>query len=160
MQNVPLNGIRNAASQEIYALGSVTVSGSVTAKDTITITINGGAYTYTVKDKDTLELIVQGLVTAINKAPDPERDRDDESFGAGGGTDGQDAGRGRRQHHAGRVDFHQRHRGGDQQRGDAEYLSAESFADCAWNRIGSEWHEALRLAPRRRISRSRICPTA
>jgi uncharacterized protein (TIGR03437 family) len=71
VQNVPLNGIRNAASQEIYALGSVTVSGSATAKDTITITINGGAYTYTVKDKDTLELIVQGLVTAINKAPDP-----------------------------------------------------------------------------------------
>ena len=71
IQNVPLNGIRNAASEEIYALGSVTVSGSATAKDTITITINGGGYTYTVKDKDTLELIVQGLVKAINTAPDP-----------------------------------------------------------------------------------------
>ncbi|MES1257948.1 MAG: hypothetical protein ABUS51_05945, partial [Acidobacteriota bacterium] len=71
IQNVPLDGIRNAASQQIYALGSVTVSGSATAKDTITITINGTAYTYTVKTNDTLELIVQNLVNTINKAPDP-----------------------------------------------------------------------------------------
>jgi uncharacterized protein (TIGR03437 family) len=71
IQNIPLDGIRNAASQQIYALGTVTVSGSATAKDTITITINGTAYLYTVKDKDTLELIVQGLVNTINKAPDP-----------------------------------------------------------------------------------------
>ena len=70
-QNIPLNGIRNAASQEIYALGTVTVAGSATAKDTLTITINGTGYTYTVKDKDTLELIIQGLVNLINKAPDP-----------------------------------------------------------------------------------------
>ncbi|HVW87666.1 MAG TPA: hypothetical protein VHB50_23425, partial [Bryobacteraceae bacterium] len=34
--NVPLNGIRNAASLEIYALGSVTIAGSVQAKDTVT----------------------------------------------------------------------------------------------------------------------------
>ena len=72
VQNVPLDGIRNAASQQIYALGSVTISGSATAKDTITITINGTAYTYTVKDKDTLELIVQGLVNAINQGTTPD----------------------------------------------------------------------------------------
>jgi uncharacterized protein (TIGR03437 family) len=71
VQNIPLDGIRNAASQQIYALGTVTVAGSATTKDTITITINGTGYTYTVKDKDTLELIVQGLVNLINKAPDP-----------------------------------------------------------------------------------------
>jgi uncharacterized protein (TIGR03437 family) len=71
IQNIPLDGIRNAASQQIYALGTVTVAGSATAKDTITITINAVDYTYTVKDKDTLELIVQGLVNTINKAPDP-----------------------------------------------------------------------------------------
>jgi uncharacterized protein (TIGR03437 family) len=71
IQNVPLDGIRNAASQQIYALGSVTISGSATAKDTITITINGGGYTYTVQTNDTLELIVQGLVNKINSAPDP-----------------------------------------------------------------------------------------
>ncbi len=71
IQNIPLDGIRNAASQQIYALGSVTISGSATAKDTITITINTTDYTYTVKDKDTLDLIVQGLVNTINKGPDP-----------------------------------------------------------------------------------------
>ncbi len=70
-QNIPLDGIRNAASQQIYAIGTVTVAGSATTKDTLTITINGTGYTYTVKDKDTLELIVQGLVNLINKAPDP-----------------------------------------------------------------------------------------
>jgi uncharacterized protein (TIGR03437 family) len=69
--NIPLNGIRNAASLEIYALGNVSISGAVQAKDTVTITINGTAYTYTVVAADTLETIVQGLVNVINKAPDP-----------------------------------------------------------------------------------------
>ncbi len=71
IQNVPLDGIRNAASQQIYALGSVTIAGGITAKDTLTITINGTAYTYTVQSKDTLETVVQGMVNTINKAPDP-----------------------------------------------------------------------------------------
>ena len=69
--NVPLNGIRNAASLEIYALGSVSISGSVQAKDVVTATINGTAYSYTVVAADTLGTIVQGLVNVINKAPDP-----------------------------------------------------------------------------------------
>ena len=71
VQNVPLDGIRNAASQNIYALGNVTIGGTVTAKDTITITIDGKGYTYTVVTNDTLETVVQGLVNVINKAPDP-----------------------------------------------------------------------------------------
>ncbi|MCU1327106.1 MAG: repeat containing protein, partial [Bryobacterales bacterium] len=71
VQSVPLDGIRNAGSLEIYAIGSVTLSGTPTAKDTITITIAGTDYTYTVKDKDTLENAIQGLVLAIDKAPDP-----------------------------------------------------------------------------------------
>ncbi len=71
VQNLPLDGIRNGASLEIYALGSVTLAGNPTAKDTITVTINATDYTYTVKDKDTLENAIQGLVLAIDKAPDP-----------------------------------------------------------------------------------------
>ena len=71
VQNIPLDGIRNGASLEIYALGSVTVAGNPTAKDTITIIVNGTEYTYTIKDKDTLEAAIQGLVSTINKAPDP-----------------------------------------------------------------------------------------
>jgi len=69
--NIALDGIRNSASLEIYALGNVTISGAVQAKDTITVTINGTAYTYTVVTADTLETIVQGIVNVINKAPDP-----------------------------------------------------------------------------------------
>jgi uncharacterized protein (TIGR03437 family) len=71
IQNIPLDGIRNAASQEIYAIGSVTVGGTITAKDTISITIQDKSYTYTVKDKDTLDSVVQGLASLINAAPDP-----------------------------------------------------------------------------------------
>lgn len=69
--NVPLNGIRNSASLEIYALGNVTFAGTITAKDTLTITINGTAYSYTVLSTDTLETIITALVKVINKAPDP-----------------------------------------------------------------------------------------
>ena len=36
---IPINGVRNSASLEIYALGSVTLGGSITANDTITVTI-------------------------------------------------------------------------------------------------------------------------
>jgi uncharacterized protein (TIGR03437 family) len=69
--NIPLDGIRNSASLEIYALGNVTISGAVQAKDTVTVIINGTSYTYTVVSTDTLETIVQGIVNVINKAPDP-----------------------------------------------------------------------------------------
>jgi uncharacterized protein (TIGR03437 family) len=69
--NVPLDGIRNSASLQIYALGSVTVAGTITAKDAVSISINGTAYTYTVVAADTLTTIVQNLVKIINKAPDP-----------------------------------------------------------------------------------------
>jgi uncharacterized protein (TIGR03437 family) len=69
--NIPLNGILNSASLEIYALGSVAISGTITAKDTITITINGTAYAYTVATADTLQTITDNIVKVINKAPDP-----------------------------------------------------------------------------------------
>ena len=65
--NIPLNGVLNAASLEIYALGSVDISGTITAKDTITITINAATYTYTVASTDTLTTIVTALVALINK---------------------------------------------------------------------------------------------
>ena len=71
--NIPLGGqgVINAASLNIYAIGSVILSGGINAKDTITITINGTGYTYTVVATDTLETITEGLVKVINKAPDP-----------------------------------------------------------------------------------------
>lgn len=69
--NIPLGAIFNAASMEIFAIGSVSLAGTVTAKDTITITIDTATYTYTVLSTDTLDTITQALVNLINKAPDP-----------------------------------------------------------------------------------------
>ncbi|MEP6716952.1 MAG: hypothetical protein ABJC09_15385 [Terriglobia bacterium] len=70
IQNVPLDGIRNAASQQIYAIGSITIGGTIQAKDAITVIIGGTPYTYTVVAKDTLETVVQNLVNLINKGVD------------------------------------------------------------------------------------------
>jgi uncharacterized protein (TIGR03437 family) len=56
---------------EIFAIGSVSLAGTITAKDTITITIDTATYVYTVLATDTLATIAQGLVDVINKAPDP-----------------------------------------------------------------------------------------
>ncbi len=71
--NIPLggNGIINAASLTIHAIGTVAIAGSTTAKDQIIITINGTGYTYTVLSTDTLETITDALVKLINTKPDP-----------------------------------------------------------------------------------------
>ncbi len=63
---IPVNGIRNAASMEIFALGSFTVGGTVTAGDVITLTINGTNYTYTVLSTDSLATISIALANVIN----------------------------------------------------------------------------------------------
>ena len=63
---IPLSGVRNAASLEIYAIGNVAIAGTITENDTITITINAVDYKYTVLKTDTLTDIVNGLVKLIN----------------------------------------------------------------------------------------------
>ena len=64
--DVPLNSVLNGASRAVFAAGSVTIGGTVTTNDTATVTINGTAYTYTVKANDTLEIISTGLTALIN----------------------------------------------------------------------------------------------
>ncbi len=64
--NIPLTGVRNAASLEIFATGDVSVTGTPAAKDTVTITIGTTNYTYTVLSTDTLATIVTGLTALIN----------------------------------------------------------------------------------------------
>jgi len=64
--DVPVNGIRNAASRDVTAIGTVDFSGTINANDTATITINGTAYTYTVTKEDTIASIITNLVTKIN----------------------------------------------------------------------------------------------
>jgi uncharacterized protein (TIGR03437 family) len=63
---LPITGVRNAASLEIYATGTVTFTGTPVAKDTVTITIGTTAYTYTVVTNDTLASVVTGLANLIN----------------------------------------------------------------------------------------------
>jgi len=63
---VPYQGVRNAASIEIFASGNVTFGGTIKAADLITITIGGTEYKYTVKADDTLVGIVQTFVNDIN----------------------------------------------------------------------------------------------
>jgi uncharacterized protein (TIGR03437 family) len=70
------DGIRNAASLAIYAVGSVVFAGTPANAATVAITIgtkdasgnpaNTVTYTYTVKQNDTLVQVVQGLTVLIN----------------------------------------------------------------------------------------------
>lgn len=64
--------VRNAASQEIFALGSVAVSGAIKESDVGTVTIQSVDYKYTILKDDTITKVVNGLVAAINAgAGDP-----------------------------------------------------------------------------------------
>jgi hypothetical protein len=69
---LPYTAVRNAASRAIYAVGSVTVAGTIKENDEITIKISDKEYKYKVIKDDTFARIIGGLVTAINAgAGDP-----------------------------------------------------------------------------------------
>jgi hypothetical protein len=80
--NVAINGITNAYSINTYAIGTVSMTGTITAGDIITITITppgattGTNYVYTVVSSDTLVSITQNLANLIDGTtggtPDPE----------------------------------------------------------------------------------------
>jgi uncharacterized protein (TIGR03437 family) len=63
---LPPQSVLNHASEIIRQEGVVTLAGTVTAKNTVTVTIAGTAYTYTILSTDTLASVAQGLVNAIN----------------------------------------------------------------------------------------------
>jgi len=68
---IPLSGVRNAASREIFALGSLTIGGTITAGDIVKATItntDGKAleHDYTMVKDDTLEKAMIGLAASIN----------------------------------------------------------------------------------------------
>lgn len=83
---VPLNGVRNGASREVFSLGSVFVAltrslsstgaeivGTINPGDTATITLNSRSYTHTVVENDTVQTIMIGLANVINAGTgDPE----------------------------------------------------------------------------------------
>ena len=87
--NIPITGVTNGASLNTYAVGTVSITGTITAGDTITIMITTPGttattcpatglecYTYTVLSSDSLATIVQALANLINgtakgSTPDP-----------------------------------------------------------------------------------------
>ncbi|MFL6414091.1 MAG: RICIN domain-containing protein [Bryobacteraceae bacterium] len=80
---IPQNSIVNWASEIIRQEGSVVVTGTVVADDTVTVSIAGTDYTYTVKSGDSLDSIAQGLVSLIN-ASDPNATAIFQGKGSGG----------------------------------------------------------------------------
>ncbi len=76
---LPINAIRNSASRDIFALGSLGIAlgysydalgqpkqNSMQDGDTITLTVGDQTYTYTTAKTDTVELIMQTLADDIN----------------------------------------------------------------------------------------------
>ena len=74
--SLPLNGITNAASLAIYAVGTVTIAGTINAGDTVMVTLGIAStststtltksYTYTVLKTDTFDTVAAGLAALIN----------------------------------------------------------------------------------------------
>jgi uncharacterized protein (TIGR03437 family) len=64
--NIPVAGVRNAASLEIYAEGTLAFGGTINAGDQVTVTIDTKNYIYKVVTNDTFANIVNTLVSAIN----------------------------------------------------------------------------------------------
>ena len=64
---LPYQAVANLANQNVYATGSVTIGGTITAGDIVTIDIGtNGQYTYTVKASDSVNSVIDSLVTQIN----------------------------------------------------------------------------------------------
>jgi uncharacterized protein (TIGR03437 family) len=64
--SVVRSAVRNAASREVYAIASVTVSGTVRENDEVTLTIAGKDYKYKAVANDNVERVINGLVNVIN----------------------------------------------------------------------------------------------
>jgi hypothetical protein len=74
----PTNGVNNAASLKVFALGAMTFGGTIEANDQIQIiteinsdTNTDHTYTYTVLAADTLTTVIQNIANIINNTPDP-----------------------------------------------------------------------------------------
>jgi uncharacterized protein (TIGR03437 family) len=72
--SIPYSGVRNGASFEIRATGSITVGGDIQSGDIATITIDDEDYTYTVTASDTLETVLDALVDVLNSSNDDAGD--------------------------------------------------------------------------------------
>jgi uncharacterized protein (TIGR03437 family) len=66
--NVQINGVVNAASETVFAVGSISFGGTLNPGDTITLTIEGVNYVYTEVSGDTFDTIMTNLANLINQA--------------------------------------------------------------------------------------------
>jgi hypothetical protein len=65
--NVPINGVRNGASRDIFAFGAIGISiGTLKTDDSVTVTINSKNYVYKVAKDDTVDIICTALTNLIN----------------------------------------------------------------------------------------------
>jgi uncharacterized protein (TIGR03437 family) len=70
--NAPIDGVVNAASLAVFAEGNVVIGGTITAGNSVTISITGATsstpvkYDYIVKSTDTLETVAVALTGVIN----------------------------------------------------------------------------------------------
>ncbi len=68
---LPYTAVRNAASREIFAVGSISLSGEIKENDEVTVKIAGKDYKYKAIKDDTFQKVATGLIAEINKGPDP-----------------------------------------------------------------------------------------
>jgi uncharacterized protein (TIGR03437 family) len=68
--DIPVTGkqVLNNASKIIRQEGLIVLAGTAVAKDTVTVTVSGTSYTYTVADGDTLDKVTTGVINAINSS--------------------------------------------------------------------------------------------
>lgn len=64
--SLPSSAVRNAASFEVFAVGTINFSGSMKENDEVTVKIQAKEYKYKVAKDDKFENLVNGLVSAIN----------------------------------------------------------------------------------------------
>ncbi|MBV9307902.1 MAG: hypothetical protein JOZ45_17270, partial [Acidobacteriaceae bacterium] len=88
--SLPGNSVVNWASEIIRQEGVITIAltsgGSITANDSVTATIAGTAYQYTVQKNDTLDAIAQGVVNKINSSNNNNGDPNVTALFSGAGT--------------------------------------------------------------------------
>jgi hypothetical protein len=72
---IPYTAVRNAASLDVFATGTIALSGTIRENDQITISVtkngNKNDYVYKITKTDTVSTLLAALVAVINEKPDP-----------------------------------------------------------------------------------------
>lgn len=65
-QPLPFTAVRNAASKDVFATGTVTFDGVLKENDEVTVTVSGKEYKYKQKVNDNFPIVINNLRDAIN----------------------------------------------------------------------------------------------